>query len=101
MLGASEEALRERADRIALTLANAHVIESSAFIGGGSLPDTKLPSIAVAITTPHAADLAQRLRAWRTPIVGRIEDGFVILDMRTILPAQDRDVVAALSSLAS
>src|SRR5262249_18516758 len=75
MLAVSLEELRERAERVASTIINARVVESEGFVGGGSLPHGRIASIAVAIETPHAEELAERLRAWRVPIIARIADG--------------------------
>ncbi len=101
MLAVPLEELRGRAERIASTIVNARVVESDGFTGGGSLPHARIASIAVAIETPHADELAQRLRARRTPIVARIADGRVLLDMRTILPDQDREIITAFIDLLS
>ncbi len=101
MLATPLEELRERAERIAATIGNASVVESDGFVGGGSLPHARITSIAVAIETPHAEELTQRLRAWRTPIIARIAEGRVLLDMRTVLPNQDREIIAAFIDLLS
>ena len=101
MLGTSLEELRERAQRLAQTIINAKVVDSEGFVGGGSLPHARIPSVAVAIVTPHAEELAARLRAWRTPIISRIAEGRVLLDMRTISPEQDREITAAFIALLS
>ncbi len=101
MLSTSLDALRERADRVASTIPNANVIECDGFVGGGSLPQARIASIGVAIATPHAAELAERLRAWRLPIVARIDDDRVVLDMRTVFPDQDREIVSAFIDLLS
>ncbi|MBV8637214.1 MAG: L-seryl-tRNA(Sec) selenium transferase [Candidatus Eremiobacteraeota bacterium] len=101
MLGSSLETLRERAERIASTLANAKVVQCDGFVGGGSLPQARIASIAVSVATPYAAELAERLRAWRVPIVARIEDDNVILDMRSVFPDQDREIISAFIDLLS
>ena len=43
--------------------------------------------------------LGARLREWRTPIIVRVDEGQVVLDLRTIAPNEDREVLAALASL--
>lgn len=101
MLSTPLDALRERAERIASTIANAKVVDCEGFVGGGSLPHARIASIAVSIATPYAEELAERLRAWRTPIVARIANDNVILDMRTIFPDQDREIVAAFNDFLS
>jgi L-seryl-tRNA(Ser) seleniumtransferase len=101
MLAATTEELRARAEPLASTIVNAKVIDTEGYVGGGSLPHARIASVGVAIATPHPEELAERLRAWRTPIVGRIADGSVLLDMRTIAPDQDREITAAFISLLS
>jgi len=63
------------------------------------LPNATLPSIAIGIDTPFAEELALRLRRSRPPIIGRIEEQRLLLDLRTIAPPQDRTVLAALTSI--
>ena len=69
-------------------------------IGGGSLPEESLPTKALAISGDgaFATSLAHRLRTATTPIVGRIEDGALLLDPRTVDPRDDRALVAAVKA---
>ena len=52
------------------------------------------------MTSPElgADEIARKLRAWITPIIARVEEGRVLLDLRTVEPEQDAVVVAALES---
>ena len=79
----------------------ADVVESRSAIGGGSLPGETLPSWSLSIDPggDRPDSLAARLRDMPVPIVGRIEDGRVLLDPRTVLPEQDAGLVAGLRSL--
>ncbi len=97
MLAASLADLRRRADAYVAALPGATAIDSSAYIGGGALPQARVPSIAVAISPEKPDLLAAKLRRGTPAIVARIEDGRVLLDLRTIAPAEDRDVIAALA----
>lgn len=79
-------------------------------IGGGSTPDQQLPTTLIAITTPRhsAAQIEDRLRNPRTsnpadtatltatPVIARIEDDHLILDLRTVNPEEENDVASAL-----
>ena len=82
----------------------ASVVESRSAIGGGSLPGETLPSAALRIdcmaldTSPD--DMLAQLRSGRDAIIGRIEDGQVLLDPRTVLPNEDEAVAHAVRSLA-
>ena len=46
-----------------------------------------------------ADEIAQKLREWATPIIARVEDGRVLLDLRTVEPEQDAAMVEALAAL--
>ena len=85
-LEAVPEALRSRVS----------VTEMLSAIGGGSLPGEQLESVGLVVTGPGAAALAARLRAGAPPVVGRVQVGAVLLDLRTIDPADDMALVAAL-----
>ncbi len=98
MLGASLDDLRGRAAAYAAALPGSTVVESSAYIGGGALPQARVPSIAVAITTDKPDLLATKLRRGTPAVVARIEEGRVLLDLRTIAPSEDRDAIAALTA---
>jgi len=73
------------------------VIEGESVIGGGTAPSAKLPTALLAVThqTVNADALAARLRAVEPPIVARIEDGRVLLDLRTVFPEQDEAIAQA------
>jgi L-seryl-tRNA(Ser) seleniumtransferase len=100
MLGATLDELRARAQLYVNEVSGCSVSETSAYVGGGSLPESALPSIAVALTPRDGADAAARsLRRAPTPIVGRIDEGRLLLDLRTIFSSDDARVIAALREL--
>lgn len=73
-----------------------------ALFGGGTLPGERIPSLKIAVDTPMPAQEAQRrLRTMRKPIVATVEEGALVLDMRTISPDDDRTVGRSLASLLS
>ena len=82
----------------------ASVVESRSAIGGGSLPGETLPSAALRIDCmaldKSPDDMLAQLRSGRDAIIGRIEDGQVLLDPRTVLPNEDEAVAHAVRSLA-
>lgn len=96
MLAVSTDALRERATHIAARVAGAKVIETHGKVGGGSLPQASIPSIAVTLISEKPDDVAARLRRNTPPIIARIEDNRVVLDLRTVEPERDNALVAAL-----
>ena len=101
---ASLEELRRRAESIGASLAASapgirlEVVPSFALFGGGTSPEKKFSSLALALTHSDFADeaLLARLREAQPAIVARIEGDRVLLDMRSILPEEDSVVAAAL-----
>lgn len=103
MVGAQPDALQARARAMAEALgwsASEVVVPSSATIGGGSLPGDSMPSVALRVAGDRPSRVARALRLGEPAVMGRIEDGAVLLDLRTIDPADDERVVAALRGLA-
>ncbi|MDP9025285.1 MAG: L-seryl-tRNA(Sec) selenium transferase [Candidatus Eremiobacteraeota bacterium] len=100
MLALPLESLAERAATYVAALPHAMVRESTARVGGGTLPASTLPSLAVTLPAHHPERLAARLRAGRIPIVARVESGAVVLDLRSIAPAQDAFVISAAARIA-
>src|SRR4051794_17142654 len=94
MLTADEPALAARARRLA-DATGGTVIDSTARVGGGALPLVELPGPAVALDPgPGGADgLAAALRAGDHPLIGRIQDGRLLLDPRT-LTDEEADLAA-------
>ena len=74
-------------------------------IGGGSTPDQQLPTHLISILSPRhsAAELEERLRkpSGATPVIARIENKQLILDLRTVLPGEESELAAALASALS
>ncbi len=75
--------------------------DGESLIGGGAAPSALLPTslISVSHVEMSADALSSRLRNHNPPIVTRVEDGRVLLDLRTVFPEQDANLVAALASL--
>jgi L-seryl-tRNA(Ser) seleniumtransferase len=71
-------------------------VECVAVAGGGSVPGQEIPSAGVALD----GDLTSALRSFDPPVIARVEGGRTILDLRTVDPADDQVVVAALVACA-
>jgi len=106
-LTADPATLAGRAGRLAAALAGiaglaAEAVECASQAGSGSLPACDLPSRGVRVTLPGrpAADLAAALRRGDPPVVARVQDGAVLLDVRTLTDAEVEEVAAALRRLA-
>jgi L-seryl-tRNA(Ser) seleniumtransferase len=90
--------LRARADVVAAAVGSAAaVVELRSTVGGGSLPGETLPSWGVAIAARSADRFLAALRQGDPIVIGRIEDGRVVLDLRTVEPARDGELAAAVT----
>ena len=99
-LKARAAALRARlADMGGLTVS---VAATDATVGGGSTPGVTLPSRALVVEVEgrSASALAAVLRAGSPPVVGRIADNRLLLDLRTVDPGEDDDLAAAIANAA-
>ena len=96
MLSQTVVSLRERAAGVAAQIPGARVAELSSFVGGGSLSQAQLPSAGIAISDANGA-VTRALRAHRPPVIGRTENGELLLDLRTVAPQDDKVLTAALS----
>jgi L-seryl-tRNA(Ser) seleniumtransferase len=98
MLTTAPEVIAARASAVVAALAQlgytARVERTDATVGGGAYPSSRIPSAAVALTGDSASAIESRLRGARTPIVGRIADDRVLLDLRGVPPALDAVLVA-------
>ena len=90
MLNITLAELSERAQQVYSALPNDHceVVEVSDTVGGGTMPNSKLPGLAIKLTTLDTEHVHQRLRSEPSPIVARIQDDAVLLHLRTISPQQ-------------
>jgi len=75
--------------------------DGESVIGGGAAPSAVLPTRLIAITHADlgADELSARLRACTPPVIARVEEGRVLLDLRTVFPEQDANLATALASL--
>jgi len=105
MMLEEKEILVKRARRIASQLrkkfpdAGVSVVDVDSEVGGGSFPDMVIPSAGVALQ-PGAMtidSLETRLRHLTLPVIARIEKEKLILDLRTVLPEDEGDLVAAVT----
>jgi L-seryl-tRNA(Ser) seleniumtransferase len=99
MLTVRVSELQSRAQGISARLAAngiaAEVVASSASVGGGAFPTAAIPSIAIRL--PGAPQLVEeKLRAGAPAVIGRISDGHLLLDLRSVLPREDEMLAAAI-----
>ena len=101
MIAATPDDLGRRADAIlgalpATVRDRVSVTEMESAVGGGSLPGATLESIGLVVIGAGADSLASRLRTGEPAVVGRVESGAVLLDLRTIEPSDDAALGQAL-----
>jgi L-seryl-tRNA(Ser) seleniumtransferase len=91
------EALTERLRTID-TLASVECAEDVAYVGGGSLPDQQMKTWIVEVKPRDRsdADVARRLRLGSPAVMGRVRDGKLVLDVRTIFPHQTEALIEAM-----
>jgi L-seryl-tRNA(Ser) seleniumtransferase len=82
---------RALADRLSAAGTPARAVESESVVGGGGAPGVRLPSAALELP----ADLAAPLRAGDRAVLGRVERGVLLLDLRAVAPADDDALAAA------
>ena len=95
MIAAPADGLRARADALAQAVGG-EVVATEATVGGGSLPGETLPSFGIAIAGRRPDALVGALRRGQPSVVARVEGGRVVLDLRTVEPDRDADLVAAI-----
>jgi L-seryl-tRNA(Ser) seleniumtransferase len=105
MLTATVDQLRERAVRLQSQIDprgfQSCVDKGFSVIGGGSAPGERLETCVLKIRSLSSStnELERRLRAQATPILARIEEDWLVLDLRTIFPTDETIILAALSGL--
>jgi L-seryl-tRNA(Ser) seleniumtransferase len=75
------------------------VVSSIARSGGGTMPTYEVPSSAVRLAGPDVDELAGKLRAADPPVVGRVHEGGLLLDARTLLEGDEDAIVEAVRDL--
>ena len=97
---ARARALAAQLDASCRGRALAEVVACGSVVGGGAAPGWELPSHGVAVTISGlgADELLARLRGHQPPVIARVEHGRVVLDMRTVLPGEEGEIVTALKS---
>ena len=110
MMRLSKDEIARRAERIVSGFESAQakparlkmeLLDGESIVGGGAAPSAVLPTRLMALTHANlsADELSARLRANDPPIVARVEEGRVLIDLRTVFPEQDKVLVKTLSSL--
>jgi L-seryl-tRNA(Ser) seleniumtransferase len=105
MLKLTPEAIEQRAQALMRRLDQAGwqstIVDGFSTVGGGSAPGSELPTRLIQLEHPGmtAAEIEPRLRALDPPIIARIHDDRLVLDLRTVSPEDDERVGEALRSI--
>lgn len=119
MMRLTKEEIAARAERLAAVLGwptlagvarvgndkskiHAELLDGSSVIGGGAAPGATLPTrlLAISVDSLSADELCSRLRQSDPPVIARVEEDRVVLDLRTVFPDQDDQVLTALRNAA-
>ena len=105
MLALAPAEIGKRAERVRKTIAvtigkdaRIDVIDGVSKTGGGSSPTGERPTRLLAVSVPagDAGGVEERLRRGDPPVIGRVRDGKLLIDLRTVLPEQDATVAECL-----
>ena len=106
MMRLRKDALLPRADAILDAIkelpVHARIIESTAQVGGGTMPRAALPSVALELRPADGQSLpvfAARLRGAVPPVIGYITNDRLRIDLRTVFPREDQNLVRVIRSL--
>lgn len=107
MMRLTKEEIGSRAETLAAQVRSSklvvEVIDGESVIGGGAAPTAVLPTRVLALNCDglSADELAAGLRGCDPPIIARVEEGRVLLDLRTVFADQDELIAASLRGIAS
>jgi L-seryl-tRNA(Ser) seleniumtransferase len=94
MIAQSADQLRARAEVFAHRLSGirTEILEGSSLIGGGATPEQPLGSWLIAVQCDDVVEAERRCRLSQPPVIARIEDDRLLLDLRTVFPAEEEEL---------
>jgi L-seryl-tRNA(Ser) seleniumtransferase len=100
-IGKRAEALADKLHKGARKI-QVEIIDGESVVGGGAAPSSVLPTRLLALTCEglSADELSTQLRNSDPPIIARVDEGRVLIDLRTVFPEQDCLIADALSRIA-
>ena len=109
MLSLSSEEINSRAQLVSEETRNGDprlkvlVVNSESAIGGGAGPTAKLQTSVISLTHEQlsAEDIERQLRSANPPVIARILENQVMLDLRTVFPDEEPALIMAVKSLKS
>jgi L-seryl-tRNA(Ser) seleniumtransferase len=102
MIRLSAAQIRARAERLLEQLGGlrAQLVEGESLVGGGATPGQSLPTWLIAIRSNDVPAFERALRSATPPVVARIEQDRLLLDLRTVFPEEESELLAALLAAA-
>jgi len=106
MLRLDAAAIGRRAEALAAAVTPAgwqtSVIDGVSTIGGGSAPGSEIPTRLLVLESDgtRAGDIERELRSFDPPVIARIQDDRVVLDLRTVDPSDDERLAGLLANAA-
>jgi L-seryl-tRNA(Ser) seleniumtransferase len=102
MIRMTAEQIRERAERMvaAVLPLRARVEPGESVIGGGSTPAQSIPTWLIVIEPKDVMEAERRLRSGDPPVIARIEEDKLLLDLRTVFAEEEAELGRALEGLA-
>jgi L-seryl-tRNA(Ser) seleniumtransferase len=101
MIRQTADQIRARAEALVASAPDldAAILEGRSVIGGGATPEQSIPTWLIALEG-DANRVERTLRGGDPPVIARIEDDRVVLDLRTVFPEEEREVSLALRGIA-
>jgi L-seryl-tRNA(Ser) seleniumtransferase len=98
MIATPSENIRVRAERLAAEMLgwDVDIRPGLSVIGGGSTPEQAIPTWLLSIGGPDPVQLQEDLRLGKPSVLGRMEDQRLVLDLRTVMEAEEEDLLKAL-----
>ena len=101
MIRQSAAEIRERSERLLASLPGlkAELAPGESVIGGGATPEQSIPTWLISIECADEGTAQRKLRANHPPVIARVEEKRLLLDLRTVLPEEETELAAALQAL--
>ena len=100
MLSLSADQIRARSEQFQRQISRYEttLLDGESVTGGGATPMQSLPTVLIAIQSADATALERKLRFSDPPVIARIENGRLVIDLRTVLPAEEVDLLRAIEA---
>jgi L-seryl-tRNA(Ser) seleniumtransferase len=101
MIRQTGDQIRERAEQLVAKVPglNAHLTPGHSVIGGGATPQQSIPTWLIGIDSADVVGAERRLRSGEPPVIARIEENTLLLDLRTVFPEEEEELATALQAV--